>query len=220
VNDVEFERSLRASLRYGAEQVRMPAEGFDPLTSDAPFEEEIRASLRAGAAHTPPLRRRLGWNPRRQQHPRRWLLEGLAAAAVILVVGAVLALTVFTGQPNPRPRPAIMVATSWQITVTVVPLHARGPAQVGDATAPARTPVRLVVTVAPAHPNGKTYLLRSIDGGPWSRVGPHNTDSRSREVLRVSVPAAGHTTVYQVYVPAAAGHLGSYSALTAVHGGF
>jgi len=218
VNDREFERNLRASLRHGAEQVRMPAAGFDPLTDDGPFEDEIRASLRTGAARTRPLRRRLVSIPRRERNHRRWLLEGLAAAAVILVVGAVLALTIFTPQPSPISGPAVPIATPWRISVQVVPMHGNGPAQVGDVTAPAKSHVRLVVTVAPAHPNGKTYLLRAFDGGPWRRIGPHNTDSHSRERLLVTVPAAGHTAVYQIYVPAAAGHTGTYSSQIALHG--
>lgn len=218
MNDLEFERSLRESLRYGAGQVQLPAVGFDPLTDDGPFEDELRASLRAGAAHTPAVRWRLASIPRRA-HPRRWVMEGLAAAAVILVVGGVLALTVFTRHPSRQSGPAVPVTTSWQVSVQVVPAQGNGPAQVGDITAPPKSHVRLVVTVAPAHPDGKTYLLRSIDGGPWSRVGPHNTDSRSRERLLLTVPAAGHTTVYQVFVPAAAGRLGTYSSPIAIRGG-
>jgi hypothetical protein len=219
VNDLEFERSLRASLRYGAEQVRMPAVGFDPLIDDGPFEDEIRASLRTGAARTRPLRRRLVSIPRRERNHRRWLLEGLVAAVVIVLVGGVLALTVFTPQPSPISGPAVPVATPWRISVQVVPMHGNGPGQVGDVTAPANSHVRLVVTVAPAHPDGKTYLLRSFDGGPWRRVGPHNTDAHSRERLLVRVPTAGHTEVYQVYVAAAAGHLGTYSSPITIRGG-
>jgi hypothetical protein len=219
VNDREFERSLRASLRYGAEHVQMPAAGFDPLIDDGPFEDEIRASLRTGAARTPPLRQRLVSISRRERNHRWRLLEGLAAAAVILVLGGVLALTVFSPQPSPISDPAGPPATPWRISVHVVPMHGNGPAQVGDVTAPAKSHVRLVVTVAPAHPDGKTYLLRSFDGGPWRRVGPHNTDAHSRERLLVTVPTAGHTEVYQVYVAAAAGHLGTYSSPTTIRGG-
>jgi hypothetical protein len=219
MNDLEFERSLRASLRHGAEQVRMPAAGFDPLIDDGAFQDEIRASLRTGAARTRPLRRRLVAIPRRERNHRRWLLEGLAAAAVILLVGGVLALTVFTRQPSPVSGPAVPLATPWRISVEVVAMHGNGPGQVGDVTAPANSHVRLVVTVAPAHPDGKTYLLRSFDGGPWRRVGPHNTDAQSRERLLVKVPTAGHTEVYQVYVAAAADHLGTYSSPITIRGG-
>jgi hypothetical protein len=146
-------------------------------------------------------------------------MEGLAAAAVILVVGGVLALTVFTREPPPQSVPAVPITNAWQISVQVIPLHASVPAQVDDVTAPPKSHVRLLVTVAPAHPDGKTYLLRSIDGGPWSRVGPHNTDAHSREGLTVTVPAAGHATVYQLYVPAAARHSGTYSSPITIRGG-
>lgn len=197
----------------------MPAVGFDPLIDEGPFEDEIRASLRTGAARTRPLRRRLVAIPRRERNHRRWLVEGLAAAVVVLLVGGVLALTVFTRQPSPISDPAVPFATPWRISVQVVPMHGNGPAQVGDVTAPASSHVRLVVTVAPAHPDGKTYLLRSFDGGPWRRVGPHNTDAHSRERLLVRVPTAGHTEVYQVYVAAADGHLGTYSSPITIRGG-
>ncbi|HEY3714519.1 MAG TPA: hypothetical protein VGL39_08340 [Jatrophihabitantaceae bacterium] len=223
MNDAEFERQLRASLRFGAEQVRIPEVGFDPLTLDEAFEDEVRTGLRDAAAqpleHGPPV------IPRRPARPRRrWLFEGLAAAAVAGVVALALGLGLFARERNHLSGPdggAPSAPRTWQVSVGMVPSPMVGEMNRGNSnefTAPAYSRVTLSITIAPQHPDGKTYLYRSIDNGVWELLGPHNTDATSRELLRVPTPAAGQVAACRLYVAPADDHAGTYSSPIYLYG--
>jgi len=210
MNDAEFERQLRASLRFGAEQVRIPEVGFDPLTLDGAFEDEVRTGLRTGAAQ--PLPHRPPDIPRRPDRRRsRWLVEGLAAAAVAGVVALALGLGVFARDGNHSSGPGDGVPSAWQISVGMAPSSLLHQVSSTEFTAPAHSRVTLSITIAPQHPDGKTYLYRSIDNRVWELLGPHNTDAASRELLRVPTPAAGQVAAYRLYVAADDNHRGTYT---------
>jgi hypothetical protein len=204
MNDAEFERWLRESLRHVASKAEPPETGFDVLLSDPDSGGEIRTGLPDAAHRYPPPRRELRQRPR-----RRWIVEGLGVAAVLAVIAVVLVSTMIVRHDRPRRQPGLAGPT-WAVSVGVI--QGAGAPRYGPAfTVPARRPVVLEVTVAPRHPNGKTYLERSIEGGAWVRIGPHNTDGTSREWLRVTAPMPGQRVAYRVNVVAAAGHGSSWS---------
>jgi len=198
MNDAEFERQLRASLRFGAEQVRIPEVGFDPLTLDG----RSRTRSEPGCAPARPSRCRTG----HRTSP---------AAGTAVVRGG------WSRGWRPPPWPAWSHwRWAWRVRPGREPLvgpgrwrsvgladqRRNGPVvllhQVSSTefTAPAHSRVTLSITIAPQHPDGKTYLYRSIDTGVWELLGPHNTDATSRELLRVPTPAAGQVAAYRLYV--------------------
>jgi hypothetical protein len=191
----DFERRLVESLRYGAGQVTPVAEPL-VVERDKGRSEPRRAPRRSLVVVAVGLLALLVLSVPAAVRGRQQVGSGLGPIGQYAV-----------GQEAGHPLPP------WQLSAGLYRDHGGvHPIHASEVTVGPGGFAYLIATVAPANPDGKTYLQAWQPGGGWVVLGPHELDGISQVAYLLWPRGSASEVTYRVYVPGSGQYGDAFSA--------